>query len=267
MQPSRVFVSHSSSDAAVVRRLREALTPHGVDLWIDRRELAPGDALDPEIDAAIDGAAHLIAILSPEALKSAWVKKEVARAKEVRARRPGFRLVPVLRPPFEPAMTSWILGEDVVAIRLGDEAGAFDKAVAEILVALDLDLREDVAEGGPVGSPGGGRVEGAPRPLDDLVLELGEPEIRERDGTRRATARARLLFRPAEPGMRRVESKPFRFVAPLGPIEADELKWYLERYAGWPSEFFAERARRVEALLPECGCGASCRTASRCRPW
>lgn len=244
MNPSPVFVSHSSSDAAVVRRLREALAPHGVELWIDRRELASGEPLDPEIAAAIDGAAHVIVVLSPEALKSAWVKKEVDYAKEVRARRPGFRLVPVLRPPFEPEMTSWILGEDVVAIRLDDEPGAFDRAVAEILVALDLDLREDVLEDG---------VRAEPRPLDDLVLELEEPEIREREGTRRAAAKARLVFRPADPGQRPVKSDPFRFVAPLGPIEVEDLAWYLERYATWPSEFFQERARRVEALLPEWG--------------
>ncbi len=99
MNAPRVFVSHSSSDAVVVRKLREALEPHGVDLWVDRRELAPGDALDPEISAAIDGSAHVIVVLSPEALKSAWVKKEVYHAKEVRSRRHDFRLVPVLRPP------------------------------------------------------------------------------------------------------------------------------------------------------------------------
>lgn len=244
MTTSRVFVSHSTSDKAIVCRLLDALAPYGVDLWIDRRELAPGDALDPEIAAAIDDAAHVIAILGPEALKSAWVKKEVERAKEVRARKPGFRLVPVLRPPLEPEMTSWLLGEDVVAIRLGDEPGAFDQAVAEILVALDLDLPEDSPEEG---------VRAEPRPLDDLVLELEEPEIREEEGKRRAAARARLVFRPAEPGARAVTSDPFRFVAPLGPIEVDDLTWYLERYAAWPSEHFQERARRVEAKLPKWG--------------
>ena len=76
-----VFVSHSSSDADVVRKLRQALEPHGVDLWVDRRELAPGDVLVPEIESAIDEAAHVIVVLSPEALKSAWVKKEVEFAR------------------------------------------------------------------------------------------------------------------------------------------------------------------------------------------
>lgn len=106
MTMPRVFVSHSSSDKAIVRRLHDTLEPYGINLWIDRRELAPGDALDAEIAATIDSAAHVIAILGPEALKSSWVKKEVERAKEVRVRKTGFRLVPVLQPPFEPERAS-----------------------------------------------------------------------------------------------------------------------------------------------------------------
>lgn len=243
MAAPKVFVSHAHSDAAVVRRLREALEPHGAEVWVDRRELAPGDALDPEIRAALDRATHVIVVLSPEALKSAWVKKEVDYARQTAAGG-GLRLVPVMRPPLAPETTSWLLGEDLVAIPLGEEPGAFDQAVAEILVALGFDLREDTAEGGP-------RAE--LRPLADLVLELAEPEIREEARTRRAAARARLVYHPAEPGERTVESGPFRFAARLGPIEAEDLAWYLERYAVWPSEHFQERARRVEAQLPEWG--------------
>jgi hypothetical protein len=39
------------------------------------------------------------------------------------------------------------------------------------------------------------------------------------------------------------------FVAPLGPIEAEELRWYLEKFAIWPSEYFGNRARKVEENL------------------
>ncbi len=41
----------------------------------------------------------------------------------------------------------------------------------------------------------------------------------------------------------------WRFVAPLGPIEKDDLRWYLEKYAIWPSEYFKDRARKVEESL------------------
>ena len=43
------------------------------------------------------------------------------------------------------------------------------------------------------------------------------------------------------------------FVAPLGPIEADELTWYLERYYRWPIGVFRERAAGVAAQLPGWG--------------
>ena len=44
-------------------------------------------------------------------------------------------------------------------------------------------------------------------------------------------------------------SRRFRFTAPLGPIEAEELTWYLERYFRWPFGVFRERARGVETEL------------------
>ncbi len=69
MLSSHVFVSHSSSDDDLVRRIREALEPR-VKLWVDSRQLVAGDELDPEIQAAIDDSSHLIVVLSLEALAS-----------------------------------------------------------------------------------------------------------------------------------------------------------------------------------------------------
>ena len=84
---SHVFVSHAWTDKDVVLRLREALEPDDVRLWIDNREMAGGDDLYGEIETAIDGAEHVIVVLSPEALKAAGVKREVAHAREARSRR------------------------------------------------------------------------------------------------------------------------------------------------------------------------------------
>ena len=236
-----VFVSHSSSDDDLVRKIGEALGPR-VKLWVDSRELLAGDELDPEIRAAIDESSHLIVVLSLEALASDWVKKEVAYAREVRTRRGDFRIVPVLVAPLEPRMAKWMFEKDTVAVPLSDVPGAFDRAAVELLVALGLELPED----SPV-------VAAAPaKPLADLVLELTEPGIREAEGTRRATARARLAYHPADRS-RQVTSHWFDFTAPLGPIEVDDLAWYLERYSAWPSPVFQRRAKGVEDKLPEWG--------------
>src|SRR5689334_12989491 len=40
---------------------------------------------------------------------------------------------------------------------------------------------------------------------------------------------------------------------PLSPEEREDLLWYLEEYWQWPFEGFAERGKRVEALLPQVG--------------
>src|SRR2546421_12490335 len=40
---------------------------------------------------------------------------------------------------------------------------------------------------------------------------------------------------------------------PLTQQERASLRWYLEEYSDWPYEQFLERAKKIEALLPELG--------------
>ncbi len=136
----------------------------------------------------------------------------------------------------------WFLEGETVSIPLGTDPATFEQAITELVVALDLALPESA----PVAEVP------EPSPLADLVLELASPSIAEKDGTRRATAEARLVYRPADGGPQ-VRSRRFDFRAPLGPIEADDLAWYLERYASWPSPVFQRRAKGIEAKLPEWG--------------
>jgi tetratricopeptide (TPR) repeat protein len=82
---------------------------------------------------------------------------------------------------------------------------------------------------------------------EELVLELTDLTIHELEGVRRASARARLVYEPAAPG------ESWQFIAPIGPIEAEELRWYLEKYAIWPGEYFRDRARKVEESLVQWG--------------
>lgn len=72
-------------------------------------------------------------------------------------------------------------------------------------------------------------------------------------GKRRVAAMATLEYQPPDAGARSVVSKRFAFEAPLGPIEADDLRWYLERYYLWPVGVFRERAERIEQQLPRRG--------------
>jgi tetratricopeptide (TPR) repeat protein len=91
-------------------------------------------------------------------------------------------------------------------------------------------------------------------PLEELVLELTDLNFQEQDGVPHASARARLVYQPATPGQPHVHSAhSWRFVAPIRPLDLDELGWYLEDYATWPGNYFRNRARKVEENLVKWG--------------
>ncbi|HEX3530987.1 MAG TPA: CHAT domain-containing protein [Thermoanaerobaculia bacterium] len=91
------------------------------------------------------------------------------------------------------------------------------------------------------------------RPAEELVLTLIDPTIETAEGKRRARAMATLVHEPAQTGARRIESRRYSFTAPLGPIEKDDLRWYLESYYIWPVGVFQDRAASIEKKLPGWG--------------
>ncbi|HYN21624.1 MAG TPA: CHAT domain-containing protein, partial [Thermoanaerobaculia bacterium] len=95
-----------------------------------------------------------------------------------------------------------------------------------------------------------GRAEEAPAPaplLEELVISFTDARIDESGGRHRAAARFRIVHEPAQGVGSRSAEKDFE--SPLGPIELEEIRWYLERYPGWPFGTFRERAERLEKNL------------------
>ncbi len=244
MASDYVFISHTSSDDGTVKRIREALEAQDVSVWDDARRQTGGDKLDPQIKAAIEGAGHVLAVISPETFNSRWVTREIEYALEVETQREdGFKVIPVLLSGVKhEALHHWF-GEEPLALRIDVGPGGIEAAMPDILAALGKRL--------PTGRPTREQVD-AP-PVHDLVLELTFPKMKQSEETRRATATAKLACCPATPGQREVESSPFVFTAPIGPIEADDLSWYVERYSLWPAGVFSDRAREIEKNLPKWG--------------
>ncbi|HRF05167.1 MAG TPA: tetratricopeptide repeat protein [Accumulibacter sp.] len=248
---SKLFISHSSRDDAFVRELRCALADHGQPGWIDSRELRGGDPLWSEIKQAIDDASAYAVLISTDALQSKWVGKELRHALEVqkqRAKHDGgkhrFPVIPLSLNGTRLGVLEEFFGEEPIYIPVSSDAGGVDAAMDAILVALGRRLPADVAA----------TPQPRAEPLEELVLVLSDLKFQESDGVRRASARARLVYEPATAGQREVGSaQSWRLVAPMGPIEADELRWYLEKYAVWPSHYFQDRARQVEEKLAEWG--------------
>ncbi|MFO0779674.1 MAG: tetratricopeptide repeat protein [Nitrospira sp.] len=242
----KLFISHSSKDDAFVRGLRAALADHGQSGWVDSRELRGGDPLWPEIQKAIDDASAFAVVVSTDALQSNWVGMELTHALEVRKQRAkgAFPVIPLSLDGTKIGMFEQFFGEEPIYIPVSSATGGVEAAIHPILVALGKRDPADVAPTSQLKA----------EPLEELVLELTDLKFHEDNGVRRPSARARLVYEPSTPGQREVASvQSWRLIAPIGPIEAGELRWYLEHYAIWPSHYFRDRARKVEDNLVKWG--------------
>ena len=234
-----VFISHSTVDDELVARLRSVLERLGYSTWVDSRRLAAGDVIDSEIRRSIAEASHLLALLSVNAVNSAWVSQEIELGLAEAAARPGFKVIPLLVPPLEPASLRLFFpkGQIPRALHFDPQKQQVVDVLADLRAALGGSLPEDQA---PLAQP-------AAAPLGELVVELDQLAVVQDGGERRAAAVATLRW--TAPGTEPVSSRQFKVRSPLGPIEAGELAWYLEQFAIWPGKHFETRAKEVESNL------------------
>src|SRR5262245_23948027 len=238
MSNGPVFISHATSDDAFVTELRLVLDELRIPVWVDSHNLRGGNTLAPEIAQAIEQARQVIVVLSLQTINSRWVSREIRKALQVQKRRQaeGYRVIPLLLPGVEPAALEHWFKKEPVAVPVRLTVARLSEALPRILAALGARLPDDSQ---PV-------QEVAIQPVEDLLLELRDPHIQTTAGKRRVAATATLVYDPADPAARGVESRRFTFTAPLGPIEGDELRWYLESYYLWPTGVFKARAGRLE---------------------
>lgn len=236
----RIFISHATADDNFVKELRIKLELHGLNVWVDSRNLRGGVKLRPEIEQAILEASYVIAVLSPSTINSPWVRKEINFAESK-----GHNVIPLMLPGIEPSALGMWFDEEPIGVKIELDPGKLNEALPRILAALGERLPDDL--------PTEQTIEN--KPLAELLLELTEPTLtRNADGGEQLSARATLTYTPADLSKEReVTSRPFRFTAPIGQIEQDELRWYLEAYYHWPVGLFRERAQRTEAQLPQWG--------------
>ena len=91
----KVFLSHSSRDAPLLRELRQYL-PRDIETWIDELELPPGVPLSHAIRTAIDLEDFVVIFIGPEAVKSEWVQRELSWALEKEMELGRTFVIPVL---------------------------------------------------------------------------------------------------------------------------------------------------------------------------
>jgi len=73
------FISHAGEDkASFVLPFAKKLLEHGVDIWVDKWEMLPGDSLiDKIFEEGIKNASAFIIVLSKNSIQKRWVREEL----------------------------------------------------------------------------------------------------------------------------------------------------------------------------------------------
>ncbi|HSM80178.1 MAG TPA: CHAT domain-containing protein, partial [Nodosilinea sp.] len=238
-----IFISPATKNDPAVQQLRQMLELHGQLPWVDSREMTGGDDLDTTIETSIRTARYFLVVVSIEALSSTWVQRELGIAQATAHQRSdGYKVISVVLPGTPLGLLKPFFPGDPLHIMVGDGPNGLAEAIPQISAALGLELPADRQPGQLV------TVE----PVEELLLKLSDPHITEHEGIRRATATAELIYIPAD-NSREITSRRYPFTAPLGPLELEEIRWYIERYYQWPTGVFKQRANRLEASLPQWG--------------
>jgi len=101
----RVFLSYSGADQDFARRLAFKLSEQGLEVWDPREQLFPGDNWSLRIGEALKESRAMVVLLSPESMKSEFVRREIQYA--LGARNYEGRIFPVVVRPTDEV--PWIL--------------------------------------------------------------------------------------------------------------------------------------------------------------
>jgi hypothetical protein len=91
---ARAFLSHADGDRSFVARLAKLLSQYGVPVWYSSEDLLGAQQWHDRIGGALQKCRWFVLILSPRAVRSRWVKRELIYALD--DPRYEDRIIPVL---------------------------------------------------------------------------------------------------------------------------------------------------------------------------
>lgn len=90
------FISYGGPDVAFAKRLARSLEAAGVRVWFAEWDLDYGDDIVQEIENGLATTTKFVIVLSPEALKRPWVRKELSAAFRQALSGPGKVIIPLM---------------------------------------------------------------------------------------------------------------------------------------------------------------------------
>jgi hypothetical protein len=135
MLPAEVFLSHSDQDREMASRIAEMLRAHGVPVWFSQANIVGAQQWHDEIGAALGRCDWFVVLLSPNAVASKWVKRELLFALE--NDRYNDRIVPVRYRDCDLRQLSWTL----TGFQMVDLSGEFTAGCRDLLRIWGIGLR------------------------------------------------------------------------------------------------------------------------------
>jgi hypothetical protein len=124
-RPNEVFLSHSSRDVRFVSGLARLLRRHGVSAWYSVQSIVGAQQWHDEIGQALKRCDWFVLVMSPDAVRSKWVKRELLFS--LNDNRYEDRIVPVRYKPCDESLLSWVLPAfQTVDLSHGLRAGGAD---------------------------------------------------------------------------------------------------------------------------------------------
>ena len=92
-----VFLSYNSADQISVTRLAQRLRAEGLNPFLDKWHLIPGETWQEALEDALDSSATVAVFIGPTGI-SPWHNEEMRAALNTRAKDKSYRVIPVLLP-------------------------------------------------------------------------------------------------------------------------------------------------------------------------
>jgi hypothetical protein len=107
MLPREVFLSHSDRDRVFAGKIADLLKRHGIPTWYSPHRILGAAQWHDQIGAALHGCDWFVILLSPHAIDSIWVKRELLFA--LSQKRLEGKILPVLYQSCDFTRLSWTL--------------------------------------------------------------------------------------------------------------------------------------------------------------
>jgi len=133
-QPREAFLSHASAERELAGALVATLRSHGIPIWYSTTNIQGAQQWHDEIGRALRRCEWFILLLSPEAVRSRWVKRELLFA--LNSSHFEERIVPVLVRSCDWRALSWTLD----ALQLIDFRQGFEQGCRALLAVWGLGL-------------------------------------------------------------------------------------------------------------------------------